>query len=239
MGRLPLNVVEFAKFIEHVDVRPDATLDDILSGAKESAKCGFRCFAVSPTYVRVTKEALGDSGVRVDTAVGYPSGAHPVKVKILEAEHVASEGADEIDMVLNIGALKSRKYSMVEAEVSGVANAARGCVIKVIIETCYLTDEEKRIACEICSSIPGVHFVKTSTGFGPEGATVYNVELMKRVVTDKLGIKAAGGIRTAEDAMKMIRAGATRIGTSQGPAILDGYANLLKEGKGLICANPE
>lgn len=194
-----MNVVEFAELIDYVDVRPDATLDDILRGAKESVECGFKCFAVSSTYVRVAKEALGESGVLVDTTSGYPSGAHPVKVKILEAEHVVSEGA------------------------------------KVIIKTCYLTDEEKRTACKICLSIPGVYFVKTSTGFGPEGATIHDVELIKEEVTDRLGIKAAGGIRTAEDAIRMIRAGATKIGTSQGPAILDGYANLLKEGKGLIC----
>lgn len=231
-----MNVAEFAQLIDYVDVRPDATLDDILCGARESVECGFKCFAVSPTYVRVAKKALGDSGVLVDTTSGYPSGAHPVKVKILEAEYVVSEGADEIDMVMNIGALKSREYSVIEDELTGVANAVKGRTLKVIIETCYLTDEEKRTACKICTSIPGVHFVKTSTGFGPEGATLHDVELIKEEVTDRLGIKAAGGIRTAEDAIRMIRAGATRIGTSQGPAILDGYANLLEEGKGLICA---
>lgn len=231
MSQLPRTLEEFSKMLDHTAVRPNTTLEDVFRGAREAAENGVKVFAVNPPYVKLAKEALGHSDVLIDTSVGYPSGAHLAMVKIFEAEQVVLDGADEVDMVLNIGALKSRQYSVVEDEIAGVAKVTAGRTLKVILETCYLTDEEKRTACKICAGIPGVHFVKTSTGLGPGGATVHDVELMRSVVRDQLGVKAAGGIRTAEDAVAMIRAGATRIGTSQGPVVVAGYAEMLEAGK--------
>lgn len=231
MPELPRGVAEFAKMLDHTAVRPDATLEDVLRGAREAAECKVKLFAVNPPYIKAAKEALGGSGVLLGASVGYPSGAHLPEMKVFEAERVVADGADELDMVLNIGALKSGHYAVVEEEIAGVVNAAAGRTVKVIIETCYLTDEEKRTACRVCAGIEGVHFVKTSTGLGPGGATVSDVGLMKAVVGERLGVKAAGGIRTAEDAVAMMRAGATRIGTSQGPAVIAGYAKMLQAGR--------
>lgn len=231
MVQLPKTAAEFAKMLDHTAVRPNTTREDVLRAAKEAAKYGVKSLAVNPPYVKLARAALGDSDVLVDASVGYPSGAHLARVKIFETEQVVFDGAGEIDMVLNIGALKSGEYLIVEEEIAGVVKAAAGRTVKVIMETCYLTDEEKRTACKLCAGIPGVKFVKTSTGLGPGGATVRDVELMRSIVGDRLGVKAAGGIRTAEDAVAMIRAGATRIGTSQGPVVIAGYEEMLKAGK--------
>jgi len=212
---------EIARLIDHTLLKPDATQDQIAQLCYEARKYGFAAVCVNPTYVRLCAQLLKGSPVHVCTVVGFPLGATPPEVKAYEAQQAIDDGATEVDMVINIGALKSKDYALVERDIATVARTchAGGAILKVIIEAALLTDDEKVIACQLAKSA-GADYVKTSTGFGPGGATVHDVELMRRAVGPELGIKAAGGIRSYEEARAMVAAGATRIGASAGVKIV-------------------
>jgi deoxyribose-phosphate aldolase len=209
--------------IDHTLLKPDATHDQIAQLCYEARKYGFASVCINPTNVKLCAELLKDSGVDVCTVVGFPLGATPTDVKVFEAQQAVRDGATEVDMVINVGALKSRDYELVERDVASIARAchAGNAILKVIIEAALLTDEEKVVACQLCK-VASADFVKTSTGFGPGGATAEDVALMRRVVGPAMGVKAAGGIRTFEDAQKMIAAGASRIGASASVKIVSG-----------------
>jgi len=206
---------EIAAMIDHTLLKPDATQDQIAQLCYEARKYGFATVCVNPTNVRLCAQLLKGSPVGVCTVVGFPLGATPPEVKAYETQQALDDGATEVDMVINIGALKSEDYALVERDIATVARTchAGGVLLKVIIEAALLTDEEKAKACELAKAA-GADYVKTSTGFGPGGATAHDVELMRRTVGPGMGIKAAGGIRSFEDAQAMIAAGATRIGAS-------------------------
>lgn len=212
---------EIARMIDHTLLKPDATQDQIAQLCYEARKYGFAAVCVNPTWVKLCSQLLKGSPVRVCTVVGFPLGATPTEVKAYEAQQAIDDGATEVDMVINIGALKSKDYALVERDIATVARTchAGGAILKVILETALLTDEEKVIACQLAKAA-GADFVKTSTGFGPGGATVRDVELMRQVVGAEMGVKAAGGIRSYQDAQAMIAAGATRIGASAGVQIV-------------------
>jgi deoxyribose-phosphate aldolase len=212
---------ETAKMIDHTLLKPDATQDQIAQLCYEARTYGFAAVCVNPANVRLCSQLLKGTPVRVCTVVGFPLGATPPEVKSFESQQAIEEGATEVDMVINVGALKSKDYALVERDIGMVARTchAGGALLKVIIEAALLTDEEKVIACQL-SKAAGADYVKTSTGFGPGGATVHDVELMRRAVGPGMGIKAAGGIRSYEDVRAMVAAGATRIGASAGVRIV-------------------
>jgi deoxyribose-phosphate aldolase len=214
---------QLAHMIDHTILKPDATQDEIAQLCYEARKYNFASVCVNPTYVKLCSDLLEGSEVLVCTVVGFPLGATPTEVKVFEAQQAVREGADEVDMVINVGALKSRDYELVENDIASVARAchAGNAILKVIIEAALLTDEEKVAACQL-AKVAGADFVKTSTGFGPGGATAEDVALMRHVVGPAMGVKAAGGIRTYEDAKKMIAAGASRIGASASVKIMQG-----------------
>ncbi|HEX9387371.1 MAG TPA: deoxyribose-phosphate aldolase, partial [Anaerolineales bacterium] len=192
----------------------------------EARKYGFASVCVNPTWVSLCAELLKGSSAKVCTVIGFPLGATASETKSFETENAIRQGATEIDMVINIGALKARDLELVAKDIRGVVNTAhpRGAIVKVIIETVLLNDEDKTIAC-LLSKEAGADFVKTSTGFAGGGATVHDVELMRKTVGPQMGVKASGGVRTFEDAESMIKAGATRIGASAGVKILQGPSN--------------
>lgn len=210
--------------IDHAVLAADATRDDVLAACALAAELGTASVCVQPWWVDVAAQALAGSGVACGTVVGFPLGANTSAVKMVEAINAFQAGAQEVDMVLAITALKSGACDAVRADVAAVVDAARGCavdrppVVKVILEMCYLTEEEKRIAAELAIEA-GADFVKTSTGLGPHGATVEDVALLRSIAPAHVGVKAAGGIRTLAQAEAMIDAGATRIGTSSTRAI--------------------
>lgn len=205
--------------IDHTMLKPDATKDMIEELCKEAMENKFAAVCVNPCYVKLCKDILKNSDVKVATVIGFPLGANTKEVKAFETMDAIKNGADEVDMVINIGALKIKNYELVKEDIEEVVKAAKDkAVVKVIIETCLLTDEEKIKACEI-AMIAGADFVKTSTGFSTGGATVDDVKLMKSIVGDKLEVKASGGVRDIDSAKKMIEAGATRLGTSSGVKI--------------------
>ncbi|MCC7361740.1 MAG: deoxyribose-phosphate aldolase [Anaerolineales bacterium] len=214
---------ELAGMIDHTLLKPDATADQIAQLCYEARKHGFAAVCVNPTYVALAAQLLRGSPVAVCTVVGFPLGATPPEVKAYEAQVALDQGATEIDMVINIGALKSRDYEMVARDIRAVVRVthahAAGALVKVIIEAALLTDEEKVAAC-LLSKESGADYVKTSTGFASGGATVADVALMRRAVGPSMGVKAAGGIRTREDADALVQAGATRIGASAGIKIV-------------------
>ncbi|MBZ4661159.1 MAG: deoxyribose-phosphate aldolase [Thermotoga sp.] len=205
--------------IEHTNLKPFATPDDIKKLCLEARENRFYGVCVNPCYVKLAREELEGTDVKVVTVVGFPLGANETRTKAHEAIFAVESGADEIDMVINVGMLKAKEWEYVYEDIRGVVESAKGKVVKVIIETCYLDTEEKIAACVI-SKLAGAHFVKTSTGFGTGGATAEDVHLMKWIVGDEMGVKASGGIRTFEDAVKMIMYGADRIGTSSGVKIV-------------------
>jgi deoxyribose-phosphate aldolase len=214
---------QLAKLIDHTLLKPDATKDDIKRLCEEAKKYGFWSVCVNPAYVSLATEILAETDVKVCSVVGFPLGANAPEVKALEAERAVSDGASEIDMVINIGALKSRDYELVKEDIRKVvesAKARRDTVVKVIIETGLLTEDEKVLACRLVKE-SGADFVKTSTGLNAPGATVHDVTLMRSVVGSDFGVKASGGIRTYRDAAKLVEAGANRIGTSSGIAIIE------------------
>lgn len=205
--------------IDHTILKPEATKDMVEKLCKEAMEYKFAAVCVNPYYVRFCKDILKGSSVKVATVIGFPLGANTNEVKAFETRDAINNGADEIDMVINIGALKVKDYKTVKEDIEAVVEAAKDkAIVKVIIETYLLTDEEKIKACEL-SMEAGADFVKTSTGFSNGGATVEDVKLMKSIVGDKLEVKASGGVRDLESAKKMVEAGATRLGTSSGVKI--------------------
>ena len=211
--------MDLAKYIDHTLLKPDATVEQIRVLCQEAAEHGFAAVCVNPAYVDLAAHLLAGTGVKVATVVGFPLGATLTEIKVAETKAAIERHADEIDMVINIGAAKSGAWDAVEHDIRAVVEAAEKNTVKVIIETCLLNDDEKRLACEAALSA-GAHFVKTSTGFGSGGATVADICLMKQVVGEKALIKASGGVRNREQALAMIEAGASRIGTSAGVAIV-------------------
>ncbi len=222
VGMIPQDI-NLAKMIDHTLLKPDATPEQIAQLCFEARKYQFASVCVNPTWVKLCAQLLEGSPVKVCTVIGFPLGATSSEVKAFEAEKAMDQGATEIDMVLNIGALKARELELVAQDIRGVVKTvhSRGFIVKVILETVLLTDEEKTIACLLAKEA-GADFVKTSTGFAGGGATVHDVALMRRVVGPEIGVKASGGVRTYEDAESMIKAGATRIGASAGVKILQG-----------------
>lgn len=222
LGVIPQDM-NLAKLIDHTLLKPDATQQEIAQLCFEARKYGFASVCVNPTWVSLCAQLLQGSQVKVCTVIGFPLGATSSESKAFETETAIRQGATEIDMVINIGALKARDLETVAKDIRGVVNVAhaRNIIVKVIIETVLLTDEEKTIACLI-SKEAGADFVKTSTGFAGGGATVHDVELMRKTVGPQMGVKASGGVRTFEDAASMIKAGATRIGASAGVKIIQG-----------------
>jgi deoxyribose-phosphate aldolase len=214
-----------AHYIDHTLLKPDATEAQIRQLCAEAAQHDFASVCVNPTWVKLCNELLPPGqGVKVCTVIGFPLGATTSAVKAFEAKTAWQQGADEIDMVLNVGALKSGKLDLVETDIRAVRAAIPGVTLKVIIETCLLTDAEKITACQIAKRA-GADFVKTSTGFAKGGATVEDVRLMRQTVGPLMGVKASGGIKSYADAKAMIEAGATRLGCSAGIAIIQGAAS--------------
>lgn len=207
--------MELAPYIDHTLLKPDATVNDILRLCDEAVKHRFAAVCVNPVYVSLAAHLLSGTGVKTATVVGFPLGATPSAVKAFETRTAIDSKADEIDMVMNIGAAKSGEWQAVIDDIRQVVEAADSKPVKVIIETGLLTDDEKRKACQAVLAA-GAHFVKTSTGFGSGGATVQDIVLFKSEVGDRAGIKASGGIRSREEAEALIAAGATRLGTSAG-----------------------
>lgn len=210
------------KMIDHTLLKPEATKEMIENLCREAKEYDFKSVCVNPYWVSTAYEELRDSDVLVCTVVGFPLGATTKETKFFETDFAVQEGADEIDMVINVGALKSKQYDVVLEDIKSVVQAANGRTVKVIIETCLLTDEEKVKACEL-SKEAGANFVKTSTGFSTAGANIEDVELMKNIVGDALEVKASGGIRDLDTALKMIEADASRLGVSAGVQIMKEY----------------
>lgn len=210
-----------ANYIDHTLLKATATNEQILKLCEEAKKHKFAAVCVNSYYTKTVFEALKGTDVKVCVVVGFPLGACTTETKAFETQQAVENGADEIDMVINIGALKSGDIAVVENDIAAVVKAASGAIVKVIIETCYLTEEEKEKAC-FAASEAGAHFVKTSTGFGTGGATIQDVTLMKKLVGKTMKVKAAGGVKNEDDAKNMILAGADRIGTSSGVDICEG-----------------
>ena len=210
-----------AHMIDHTVLKPETTQDQIAQLCYEARKYSFASVCVNPTHVKLCAQLLEGSGVLVCTVVGFPLGATSTEAKVFETQQAIRDGATEVDMVINVGGLKSRDYELVERDIASVARAchAANVILKVIIEAALLNDDEKVVACQL-AKVAGADFVKTSTGFGPGGATLEDVALMRRVVGPTMGVKAAGGIRTLEDAQKMVAAGASRIGASASVKIM-------------------
>lgn len=212
--------MDISKTIDHTLLKPDASSSDVEKLCREAAEYKFKAVCVNPSHIKLCSEILKGTDVKIAAVIGFPLGAGTTESKVFETKDAVGKGANEIDMVINIGALKEGNLSLVENEIKAVVEAsAKKTIVKVIIETCLLTDEEKITACKLSKSA-GAHFVKTSTGFSTGGATVEDVALMKSVVGDALEVKASGGVRDYETAIKMIEAGASRIGTSSGIKII-------------------
>lgn len=205
--------------IDHTILKSDAKRSDIEKLCREAAEYSFASVCINPCHVKLAKSLLQNSTVKVCTVVGFPLGASTSEAKAFEAKEAVLNGADEVDMVINIGALKDSDLAFVEEDIKKVKSACGSAVLKVIIEACLLTDEEKTAAC-ICAKNAGADFVKTSTGFSSGGATAHDVALMRKTVGNTMGVKAAGGIRTKADAFNMVNAGASRLGASAGIKIV-------------------
>ncbi len=211
-----------ASMIDHTVLKPSASREDIEKLCEEARRFRFASVCVNPCYVPLCAQMLRMTNVKVCTVVGFPLGAHRSEVKAFETERAINDGAQEVDMVINVGALKSKDHELVESDIRAVVEKCRSIVVsKVIIEAALFTDEEKVTACTLAKAA-GADFVKTSTGFGPGGATAHDVALMRGVVGEDMGVKAAGGIRDVETAEEMIAAGASRIGASASVKIVGG-----------------
>ncbi len=213
----------YASYIDHTLLKPEATKEQIIALCAEAKQYDFASVCVNPTWIETAAKELEGAVSKVCTVIGFPLGANTSDVKAFETKDAIAKGADEVDMVLNIGALKGSDYELVLNDMKAVVEAANGTLVKVIIETCLLTDEEKVKACELAVEA-GVDYVKTSTGFSTGGATPTDVALMRKTVGPDLGVKASGGVRSLEDLKAMIEAGATRIGASSGVKIMQGLA---------------
>lgn len=209
------------KYIDHTILKPETTQEQVEKILSEAKEYDFASVCVNPTWVSLAAESLKDSDVKVCTVIGFPLGANTSAVKAFETKDAIANGADEIDMVINIGALKSGNDALVLDDIKAVVDASGDKLVKVIIETCLLTDDEKVRACQL-SKEAGADYVKTSTGFSTGGATVADVALMRKTVGPDMGVKASGGARSYEDAIAFIEAGASRIGASSGVAIMNG-----------------
>lgn len=211
--------MQINKFIDHTILKATATKDDIRKICEEAIQYDFKSVCINPANVAYAKELLEDSDVLVCTVIGFPLGANTKEIKALETLDAIKNGADEIDMVINVGKAKEHDFEYIEEEIKLVVASAAGKTVKVIIETCYLTDEEKVECCKAALNAKAT-FVKTSTGFGTGGATAQDVRLMRETVKEEMGVKASGGVRSLEDLEAMVEAGASRIGASSGVAIM-------------------
>lgn len=220
---LKLSLQDLAGMIDHTLLKADATNSEIKQLCEEAMRYNFASVCVNPSYVETCFNLIKSSNVKVCTVIGFPLGATTTQSKFTEAEEAIKNGAEELDMVINIGKLKDQDYNYVYSEIKSISDLSKKylCTSKLILETCLLSDEEKVIACLLAIEA-GLNFVKTSTGFSKSGATVHDVALMKFVVGDKLQVKASGGIRSYDDAISMIYAGATRLGASAGVKIIAG-----------------
>lgn len=221
---MEIDVKKIAGMIDHTLLKANAEENDIKKLCKEAMEYNFASVCINPSYITLASNILKHSKVKITTVIGFPLGANTTTIKNHEAREAIDLGADEIDMVINIGALKSKNYTLVSNEIKTIRQTTKGKILKVIIETAYLNREEKIKVCEIAKEA-GVDFVKTSTGFAPSGANVEDVKLMKEIVGEKIGVKASGGIRDLKTAIEMIKAGATRLGTSSGVLIIKGKAD--------------
>lgn len=221
LGKSPESI---AKMIDHTNLKPDAATKDIEKLCDEAKKYGFASVCVNPSYVSFSKNLLEDTDIKVCTVIGFPLGANTPKIKFFETTDAVRNGADEIDMVINIGALKSGLDDEVKSDIAGVVAASEGKIVKVIIETGLLNKDEKLRACKSAKEA-GANFVKTSTGFGVSGATIKDINILKENVGSNMSIKASGGIRNLKTTLDMIDAGATRIGTSSGVQIIEELLN--------------
>ena len=227
MPKLNINTITYeqlAKVIDHSLLRPELTEADVLAGCELAARYHTATVCVKPCHVRLAKEVLKDSDVRVGTVVGFPHGSNQTAIKVAEAQHAMDDGAVELDMVLNIGQLRSRKYDYVRDDIKAVCDVAhaREVKVKVILENAYLNNDEKVIACKLCEAA-GADWVKTSTGFAPSGATLDDLRLMRASVSEKVQVKAAGGVRTLAALLDVIDAGVTRCGATATATILDEF----------------
>lgn len=211
-----------ANMIDHTVLKAVTTKEEVIKVCTEAREYGFFSVCINPTNIELAKKELEGSNVKVCTVIGFPLGANTKEVKAFETRDAIAKGADEVDMVINIGALKDKNYDLVYEDIKAVVDAAnKEALVKVIIETCYLTDEEKVKACELAVKA-GTDYVKTSTGFGTGGSTPADIKLMRETVGENIGVKASGGVRTAEDAKAVIEAGTSRIGASASIAIVTG-----------------
>lgn len=212
--------MNYNKMIDHTVLKADTPLETVKRICDEAMEYGFASVCINPCHVTYCADYLKDSDVNVCTVIGFPLGANTSAVKAFETKDAIANGADEIDMVMNIGALKDKNYDLVRNDVKAVVEAANGTLVKVILETCLLTEDEIKKACELCVEAKA-DYVKTSTGFSTRGATIEDVQIMKAAVQGKAKVKAAGGVRTHEDMVKIVEAGADRIGTSAGCSLVD------------------
>ena len=212
-------MIPLENYIDHTLLKPSATTENIIQLCKEAKKYNFFAVCVNGSFVGLAKRELANSNIKIVAVVGFPLGATSPSIKVLETKTCINDGADEIDMLINIGMLKSKDFKYVENEILAVKNEVGNRVLKVIIETCYLTDEEKKVACKLAMNA-GADFVKTSTGFGSNGATTKDILLMKEVVKEQLKIKASGGISDKQTALNFISLGVSRIGSSSGIKIV-------------------
>lgn len=212
--------MNYNKMIDHTVLKADTPLETVKIICDEAMEYGFASVCINPCHVAYCADYLKDSDVNVCTVIGFPLGANTSAVKAFETKDAIANGADEIDMVMNIGALKDKNYDLVRNDVKAVVEAANGTLVKVILETCLLTEDEIKKACELCVEAKA-DYVKTSTGFSTRGATIEDVQIMKAAVQGKAKVKAAGGVRTHEDMVKIVEAGADRIGTSAGCSLVD------------------
>ena len=211
--------MNYNKMIDHTVLKADTPLETVKRICDEAMEYGFASVCINPCHVAYCADYLKDSDVNVCTVIGFPLGANTSAVKAFETKDAIANGADEIDMVMNIGALKDKNYDLVRDDVKAVVEAANGTLVKVILETCLLTEDEIKKACELCVEAKA-DYVKTSNGFSTRGATIEDVRIMKEAVHGKAKVKAAGGVRTPEDMVKIVAAGADRIGTSAGCSLV-------------------
>lgn len=218
---------DMAKMIDHTILKPTATVEDIKKLCEEARDYEFASVCINPIFVPLAAKLLANTSVKVTTVIGFPLGANTTETKAFETRNAIKNGAQEIDMVMNVGAFKSKAFDLVKADIKAVVDATKTAgvtsdiIVKVILETCYLDNDEIKMACNIAKEA-GADFVKTSTGFGDGGATVEDVSLMRKTVGREIGVKASGGIRNFEQALAMLDAGANRLGTSSGVAIVTG-----------------
>lgn len=218
---MEINKKSVAGIIDHTILKPNATKEQIIKLCNEAKEYGFASVCVNPTHIALCAEQLKGTEVAVCTVIGFPLGANTSAVKAFETKDAIANGATEVDMVVNVGAIKDGNWDLVQSDIAAVVEAANGTLVKVIIETCLLTDEEKAQVSKVAKAA-GANFVKTSTGFSTGGATPHDVAIMREAVGPELGVKASGGIHNAEEAIACINAGATRLGCSAGIAVVSG-----------------